>query len=300
MTMSDDGHSADDHDDETTDRAGAMTNELTDEPSDPTMTDEPSDPTEPGGPAETAAVDGPTEALYELHGIRRVYRTGAGELAALDDVSLRIGAGEFVAIEGPSGSGKSTLLQLLGALDRPTSGSLLFDARELASMGEGELTRLRSRSIGFVFQSFNLIPTLTAVENVEVAMVPVGGDRGARRSRALELLEMVGLAARATHLPSRLSGGEQQRVAIARALANEPRVILADEPTGNLDTATAEDVVAILRSLADRGVTVIIVTHAGEVAAATSRRIRLRDGRVADDSAAVAVGADNPFSRSGT
>jgi putative ABC transport system ATP-binding protein len=222
--------------------------------------------------------------LYELQGIRRVYRTGGGEVAALDGVTLRIGAGELVAIEGPSGSGKSTLLQLLGALDRPTDGSLRFDGRELSSLSDAALTALRSRSIGFVFQSFNLIPTLTAVENVEAAMVPIGGDRAGRRARALELLESVGLGARATHLPSRLSGGEQQRVAIARALANEPQLILADEPTGNLDSATAEDVVDILRSLADRGVTVVIVTHAADVAAVASRRIRLRDGRIAFDS----------------
>jgi putative ABC transport system ATP-binding protein len=223
-----------------------------------------------------------TETLYRLADVRRVYRTGGGEVRALDGIDLTIDAGEFLAVQGPSGSGKSTLLQLLGALDRPSSGSLQFDGRELGGMDDGELTRLRSRDVGFVFQAFNLIPTLTAAENVETAMVPLGRDRKARRARAAELLARVGLANRASHLPSRLSGGEQQRVAIARALANEPRVVLADEPTGNLDTTTADEVVSSLRSLsAEQGVTVIVVTHAEEIAAMAGRRLRLRDGRVA-------------------
>ena len=224
-----------------------------------------------------------SEVLYELRDVSRVYRTGAGEVRALDAVNLNIGAGEFLAIEGPSGSGKSTLLQLLGALDRPTQGSLLFDGRDLSELNDRELTRVRSRDVGFVFQAFNLIPTLTAAENVESAMVPLARDRKLRRARAHELLERVGLAGRATHLPSRLSGGEQQRVAIARALANEPRVILADEPTGNLDSATSEEIVGPLRNLsADQGVTVIVVTHAEEVARRAASRVRLRDGRVVD------------------
>src|SRR5207253_11452357 len=160
-------------------------------------------------------------------------------------------------------------------LDRPTSGSLVFDHRELGRLNDRELTGLRSRDIGFVFQSFNLIPTLTAAENVEAAMVPVNGDRRARRARAGELLDRVGLGNRADHLPSRLSGGEQQRVAIARAMANEPRVILADEPTGNLDSATADEVVAALRSLSvEQGVTVIVVTHAEDVARHAARRVK--------------------------
>lgn len=235
-----------------------------------------------------------TDLLYELHDVRRVYRTPAGEVAALNGVDLTIGPGQFVAVEGPSGSGKSTLLQLLGALDRATTGSLLFDGRELSRLGERDLTNVRSRDIGFIFQSFNLIPTLSAAENVEAAMVPLRTPRRARRTRALELLERVGLASRAHHLPSRLSGGEQQRVAIARALANEPRVILADEPTGNLDSTTAEEVVGTLRSLALGGVTVIVVTHAEEVAVATDRRVRLRDGRVAEPTMAVQSEADPP------
>ena len=221
------------------------------------------------------------DVLYELRDVSRVYRTGAGEVRALDHIDLTIGVGEFLAVEGPSGSGKSTLLQLLGALDHPTSGSLQFDGRDLSGLNDRELTRVRSRDVGFVFQAFNLIPTLTAAENVEAAMVPLGGDRKSRRARAHELLERVGLGGRAAHLPSRLSGGEQQRVAIARALANEPRVILADEPTGNLDSATAEEVVAPLRSLsAEQRVTVIVVTHSEEVARRAAVRVRLRDGRV--------------------
>ena len=224
-----------------------------------------------------------TETLYVLQEVRRVYRTAAGEVAALDGVTLTIGPGELVAVEGPSGSGKSTLLQLLGALERPTSGSLVLDGRELRDLSQRQLTAVRLRDVGFVFQSFNLIPTLTASENVEVAMVPLGGDRRSRRAKAAALLDRVGLGARARHLPSRLSGGEQQRVAIARALANEPRVILADEPTGNLDSTTADEVVDVLRKLSDeQGVTVVVVTHDEEVARNAGRRIRLRDGRVTD------------------
>lgn len=227
-----------------------------------------------------ADVTGPS-ALYELRSAQRYYRTGAGEVRALDGVDLTIDHGEFVAVEGPSGSGKSTLLQLLGALDRSTGGSVRFDGRELSTLAERDLTELRSRDIGFVFQAFNLIPTLSAAENVESAMVPVTKSRTARRDRVSDLLDQVGLGARAAHLPSRLSGGEQQRVAIARALANEPRVILADEPTGNLDSTTAEEVVGLLQSLsADRGVTVVVVTHDRHVARLAARRIRIRDGHV--------------------
>ena len=239
-------------------------------------------------PAEHAVV----APLYELREVRRTYRTPAGEIRALDGIDLTIDAGEFLAIEGPSGSGKSTLLQLLGALDTPTSGSLVFDGRELGRLHDGELTRVRLRDVGFVFQTFNLIPTLTAAENVEAAMVPLKGDRPARRERARALLEGVGLGHRADHLPSRLSGGEQQRVAIARALANQPRVILADEPTGNLDSTTSDEVVATLRELSvDQGVTVIVVTHAEDVARHAMRRVRLRDGHITGDASRMAAEA---------
>lgn len=225
------------------------------------------------------------DPLYSLRDVRRTYRTGGGSVAALGGVTFDLSAGEVVAVEGPSGSGKSTLLQLLGALDNPTGGSLLLDGRELSGLSEGDRTRVRSKDVGFVFQGFNLIPTLTARENVETAMVPLGGTRAGRRERSARLLDRVGLASRASHLPSSLSGGEQQRVALARALANEPRVILADEPTGNLDSTTAEEVVDALLALADDGVTVVVVTHAEDVARRMRRRIRLRDGLVVDDTA---------------
>jgi putative ABC transport system ATP-binding protein len=224
--------------------------------------------------------------LYRLDNVSRTFRVGSQEVRAVDGIDLDIDRGEFVAVQGPSGSGKSTLLQLLGALDKPTGGSLSFDGRELTDLSQGDLTKLRSREIGFIFQGFNLIPTLTAEENVELAMVPMASGRAQRRARGTDLLEQVGLATRAKHLPSRLSGGEQQRVAIARALANEPRVLLADEPTGNLDSQTADEVVAILARLsAERDVTVIIVTHAEEVAQRATRRLRMRDGKLLDQPA---------------
>src|SRR5205823_3755931 len=189
--------------------------------------------------------------------------------------------GEFVAVEGPSGSGKSTLLQLLGALDRPTSGSVEFAGRALEAMSDQELTELRRDDVGFVFQQFNLIPTRTAAENVEAALASTGLHSDARRERSDEVLAQVGLAERRDHLPSRLSGGEQQRVAIARALANGPRVILADEPTGNLDSRTAADVVGLLGELCDdEGVTIILVTHDENVARRARRRVAMADGHV--------------------
>ncbi|HWA68029.1 MAG TPA: ABC transporter ATP-binding protein [Mycobacteriales bacterium] len=219
--------------------------------------------------------------LYVLDGVGRAYAKGGVTVEAIRSISLEIFAGELVALEGPSGSGKSTLLQLLGALDVPTRGSIRFDGRELSRESDAELTRLRSEEIGFVFQHFNLIPTLTAEENVALAMVPRGVSRPERLDRARELLTQVGLADRVHHLPSRLSGGEQQRVAIARALANRPRVVIADEPTGNLDSATAAEVMALLAGLVDTGVTIILATHSEEVASAAKRRIQLRDGEVA-------------------
>jgi ABC-type lipoprotein export system ATPase subunit len=221
------------------------------------------------------------DVLYDLDDVSRTYKTGGGDVRALVEVDMVVEHGEFIAIEGPSGSGKSTLLQLLGALDQPTGGSLIFDGRDVGKFDEKELTQLRSRDIGFIFQAFNLIPTLSAAENVEAVMVPTVKDRAVRKARARELLERVGLGHRIDHLPSIMSGGEQQRVAIARAMANEPRVILADEPTGNLDSTTAEEVVNTLRSLSgDQGTTVIVVTHSEEVARHARRRIKLRDGHL--------------------
>ncbi len=231
----------------------------------------------------TAAVDVATP-LYALEAVERRYDRGGTTVHALSGVTLSIARGELVAIEGPSGSGKSTLLQLLGALDTPTAGRIDFEGEHLAQADDRTLTRLRRDAIGFVFQQFNLIPTLTAAENVEIAMLPGRRHRATRADRVAALLEQVGLSDRRDHLPSRLSGGEQQRVAIARALANGPRVILADEPTGNLDSATASDVVGLLAGLStNQGVTVIVVTHDEEIAARTRRRIRLRNGQVLSD-----------------
>ena len=227
-----------------------------------------------------------TEPLYRLKAVDRYFRVGSAEVRAVDNVDLELYPGELVAIEGPSGSGKSTMLQLLGALDKPSRGSVVFDGRDLSKLDDAELTSIRAKDIGFVFQAFNLIPTLTASENVELAMVPLKGPRAERRRRAAELLEAVGLSERTRHLPSLLSGGEQQRVAIARAMANNPRVILADEPTGNLDSATADDVVGVLATLSkDRGVTVIVVTHSEDVSRRAERRVRMRDGRLVDETA---------------
>jgi putative ABC transport system ATP-binding protein len=226
-------------------------------------------------------MNGGGQPVYQLRGVSKRYGDRETGVEALRGVDLTITSGEFVAVAGPSGSGKSTLLQLLGALDRPSEGVLLFEGRELERLGDGELARLRLEAFGFVFQQFNLIPTLTAQENVEVALAPRGDTGERRRSRARWLLDEVGLAARRDHLPSRLSGGEQQRVAIARALANEPRVLLADEPTGNLDTATGEEVLAVLRRLADEhGQTVVLVTHDAAIASRASRLVRMQDGRV--------------------
>jgi putative ABC transport system ATP-binding protein len=223
-------------------------------------------------------------ALYDLRAVTKTYGQGSTQVHAVLDLSLSVSHGEFLAVAGPSGSGKTTLLQLLGALDRPTSGELHFEGRDLAALGDGELTALRLGTIGFVFQQFNLIPTLTAVQNVEVALAPRRLKAAERHERAGQLLESVGLATRADHLPSQLSGGEQQRVAIARALANEPRVLLADEPTGNLDSATSEEIIRLLRELSERDdQTVVLVTHESDVAAAAPRTIRMQDGRIVDE-----------------
>ncbi|MGH9019994.1 MAG: ABC transporter ATP-binding protein [Acidimicrobiales bacterium] len=223
------------------------------------------------------------DPLYELRGVTRSFAKGGVTVDALRGVDLSIERGEKVALEGPSGSGKTTLLQLLGALDTPTTGEIRFDGRALEDQSDKTLTDLRSRAIGFVFQQFNLIPTLTAEENVAIAMVPRESSRDRRRDRAHELLAQVGLEHRLGHLPSRLSGGEQQRVAIARALANSPEVVIADEPTGNLDSANAKELMALLDDLQRRsGVTVIIATHDEDVASHTDRRIRMRDGAIVD------------------
>ena len=219
--------------------------------------------------------------MYELKDVGKRYRRGSDEIYALRDLSLAIDQGEFLAIQGQTGSGKSTLLQLLGALDRPTTGSVRYDHRKLESSSEGALNRVRAREFGFVFQSFNLIPTLTAQENVEAALVPLGVDRRSRHERARLALEEVGLGHRVHHVPGELSGGEQQRAAIARALVKEPHVILADEPTGNLDETTRNEIMALLIDLwTQRGTTLIVVTHDGAVAARALRRVQLQAGTV--------------------
>jgi putative ABC transport system ATP-binding protein len=231
-----------------------------------------------------AAVTVETPPLYRLRGVERRYLKGPSQVAALRGVDLDIARGEFLCIEGPSGSGKSTLLQLLGALDTPTAGTIFLDDDELGAAGDTVLTGIRSTRLGFVFQQFNLIPTLSAAENVALAMAPHHASRSAREERAGELLTRVGLGHRLDHLPSRLSGGEQQRVAIARALANRPEVIVADEPTGNLDSESAGEVLSLLVELRSRdGVTVIIATHDPEVGQHASRVIRLRDGTIVHD-----------------
>jgi putative ABC transport system ATP-binding protein len=214
-----------------------------------------------------------------------------GRVEALVEVSLGIRAGEYVAIIGPSGSGKSTLLNLLGALDRPSAGEVYFDGRPLATLGN--LDRFRALKVGFVFQSFHLLPTLTALENVQVPMFEGPLSAAARAAKAAELLEAVGMSRRARHLPSRLSVGERQRVAVARALANDPVLLLADEPTGNLDSHTAADVLDLFDALhRDRGMTLGVVTHSSEVAERAERVIRLRDGRVESDGLADPLGRD--------
>jgi putative ABC transport system ATP-binding protein len=219
--------------------------------------------------------------MYEVRNVSKWFAKGPAIVRAVDGVSLAIEPGEFVALEGPSGSGKTTLLQLLGALDRPSEGQVLFEGRDLAGLRDHDLAELRLRTFGFVFQQFNLIPTLTALQNVEAGLAPTGARGAELRDRATTLLAEVGLADRAGHLPSQLSGGEQQRVAVARALATEPRVILADEPTGNLDTATGAEVIDLLAGLAaQHGATVIVATHDAGLAARAPRRLAMRDGKI--------------------
>jgi len=221
--------------------------------------------------------------MLKLTNLRKTYRTTDIETLALNDVSLEIGAGEFVAIMGPSGCGKSTLLNVLGLLDNPTSGVYEFFGEDVARHPEKSLTRLRRDNLGFVFQSFNLIDDLTVAENVEVALIYRRDAGGERKRRVAEALERVGIAHRAGHRPQQLSGGQQQRVAIARALVSRPKLILADEPTGNLDTANGEAVMALLTQAAADGVTVVMVTHSLAHAALAQRSIKLLDGRVVSE-----------------
>jgi putative ABC transport system ATP-binding protein len=226
-----------------------------------------------------------TAPVVEARGVSRVFPMQAGAVTALADVSLRVSAGEYLSIVGPSGCGKSTLLHVLGCVDVPTAGALRFQDRDVATLPDAERSRLRLREIGFVFQRFFLLPMLTAWENVELPQAEAGVTRAERRQRTAELLDYVGLAARAAHLPSELSGGEMQRVAIARALANRPRLLLADEPTGELDQTTGSQVADLLDRLHDDGTAVVVVTHDTAMAARAGRRVHMRDGRIVEDSA---------------
>jgi putative ABC transport system ATP-binding protein len=221
--------------------------------------------------------------MLKLEKVCKTYRTSEVETRALSDVSMEIAAGEFVAIMGPSGCGKSTLLNVLGLLDSPTSGAYSFFGADVARLPEAKLTALRRDRIGFVFQSFNLIDDLSVAENVEVGLLYRGGPAGQRRKRVAEALQRVGMAHRARHRPQQLSGGQQQRVAVARAMVSEPSLILADEPTGNLDTANGEAVMALLRDACAAGVTVVMVTHSLVHAAEAQRTIKLLDGRVVSE-----------------
>jgi putative ABC transport system ATP-binding protein len=224
------------------------------------------------------------QPVMQLQDAHKLYQTGAGEVAALRGLSLRIKPGEFVAITGASGSGKSTLMNVLGFLDRLTSGSYLFEGRDVSRLGRTALAHLRNRKLGFVFQGFNLLQRQSAVDNVELPLVYGGVPQRQRRVRALELLKLVGLESRADHKPNQLSGGQQQRVAIARALANHPQVLLADEPTGNLDSGTGAEILREFRRLnREYGQTIILVTHDPAVAATAERLITVCDGRIAGD-----------------
>jgi len=221
-------------------------------------------------------------AAIEAEDLTRTYPMGAGTVAALRGVTLRVAAGDYLAVVGPSGSGKSTLMHLLGGLDRPSGGRLVIGGRDVSRLTANQLAELRNRTIGFVFQSFHLLPRTTAVDNVALPLVYRGLSGRARRQRAAAMLGRVGLAHRLDHRPSQLSGGEQQRVAIARALVTGPSVLLADEPTGNLDTATGQAVLRLLEELNQEGVALVVVTHDRDVAARARHQIVLRDGRVVD------------------
>ncbi|MFC7217292.1 ABC transporter ATP-binding protein [Streptomyces polyrhachis] len=219
--------------------------------------------------------------MYTLTSVSKRYRRGKQTINALDSIDLTIDRGDQLVVQGPTGGGKSTLLQLLGGLDRPTTGSIVLDGTDLAKLSEAKLTKVRATTVGFVFQSWNLIPTLNARENVETALVPLGVRPGERRRRAAQALESVGLGERLTHLPGELSGGQQQRVAIARAIVKEPKVLLADEPTGNLDEDMRDEVMSVLESLwRERGLTFVMVTHDSAIARRAPRLAVIRKGRI--------------------
>jgi putative ABC transport system ATP-binding protein len=219
--------------------------------------------------------------LVELRSVSKIYHLGDEEIRALDDVTLDIEMGEFISIIGPSGSGKSTLMHILGCLDSPTKGTLKLDGTSIEDATPAQLARIRNQKIGFVFQFFNLLPKLNVLQNVELPMVYSGISLRERKERAMRALEMVSLENRSKHRPMQLSGGQQQRVAIARALVNSPKIVFADEPTGNLDSHTGEAILSLFRKLSQEGRTIALVTHDPEIAAVTPRRIEIRDGKIA-------------------
>ncbi len=221
--------------------------------------------------------------MIQVFNLTKIYSTGAHMVAALKDVNLTVKAGEFVSIMGPSGSGKSTFMNLLGCLDTPTSGSYKLDGIDISTLDENGMARVRNRKIGFVFQNFNLLPRMTALRNVELPMLYAGIDARERMKRANLALKRVGLANRINHRPNQISGGQVQRVAIARALVNEPSILLADEPTGNLDTRSGEEIMAIFQDLNRGGATIVLVTHERDIALHSSRIIHFRDGRLTAD-----------------
>ncbi len=231
-----------------------------------------------------AAIPIHTENVIDIRGISKVYIMGLAKVFALRDISLEIQHNEYVALMGPSGSGKSTLMNLLGCLDTPTTGTYLLNGHNVSNMTDTELAGIRNKMIGFVFQTFNLLPRLSAIDNVALPLVYAGTGSKTRRKKAMEVLEMVGLADRGHHKPNELSGGQRQRVAIARALVNDPAIILADEPTGNLDTKTSLEIMSIFEKIHDAGNTVIVVTHEPDIAEYAHRIVRLRDGLVETDS----------------
>jgi putative ABC transport system ATP-binding protein len=216
--------------------------------------------------------------MLELENITKVYKAGQTEVPALRGISCRIESGEMISIVGPSGSGKSTLMNIIGCLDKPTTGKYRLEGVEVDKLNDDQLAEIRNKKIGFVFQSFNLLSRTTALANVELPLIYGGASN--RRQRALQVLESVGLAHRVNHRPSELAGGEQQRVAIARALVNNPSLILADEPTGNLDTRTSQEIMSIFKKLNEQGMTIVLVTHEPDIAAYTQRTIKLRDGQI--------------------